>query len=117
MVEVGRLCVKIAGRDARKKCVVIDVIDKNFVMIDGQTRRKRCNIKHLIPLQQKIDIPKNASHEEVVSAFKKLGIEIKEKVKEKKKEKAEAAVEKEKKGKEAKKKKVKEKKKESESKK
>jgi len=117
MVEVGRLCVKIAGRDARKKCVVIDVIDKNFVMIDGQTRRKRCNIKHLIPLQQKIDIPKNASHEEVVSAFKKLGIEIKEKVKEKKKEKAEATVEKEKKGKEAKKKKVKEKKKESESKK
>ncbi len=117
MVEVGRLCVKIAGRDARKKCVVIDVIDKNFVMIDGQTRRKRCNIKHLIPLQQKIDIPKNASHEEVVSAFKKLGIEIKEKVKEKKKEKAEAAVEKEKKGKEAKKKKVKEKKKKSESKK
>jgi len=89
MIEVGRLCVKIAGRDARKKCVVIDVIDKNFVMIDGQTRRKRCNIKHLIPLQQKIDIPKNASHEEVVSAFKKLGIEIKEKVKVKEKEKAE----------------------------
>ena len=117
MIEVGRLCVKIAGRDARKKCVVIDVIDKNFVMIDGQTRRKRCNIKHLIPLQKKIDIPKNASHEEVVSAFKKLGIEIKEKVKEKKKEKAEAAVEKEKKGKETKKKKVKEKKKKSESKK
>ncbi|RLE43936.1 50S ribosomal protein L14e [Candidatus Woesearchaeota archaeon] len=116
MIEVGRLCVKIAGRDARKKCVVIDVIDKNFVMIDGQTRRKRCNIKHLIPLQQKIDIPKNASHEEVVSAFKKLGIEIKEKVKVKEKEKAEKEKKREEK-KEAKKKKVKEKKKESESKK
>jgi len=107
MIEVGRLCVKIAGRDARKKCVVIDVIDKNFVMIDGQTRRKRCNIKHLIPLQQKIDIPKNASHEEVVSAFKKLGIEIKEKVKVKEKEKAEKEKKREEK-KEAKKKKVKE---------
>ena len=36
MFEIGRLCVKIAGRDAGNKCVIVDVIDKNFVMIDGR---------------------------------------------------------------------------------
>ncbi len=30
-VEVGRVCMKLAGREAGKKCVVVDVIDKNFV--------------------------------------------------------------------------------------
>ena len=27
MIEVGRVCVKIAGRDAGKKCAVIKVLD------------------------------------------------------------------------------------------
>jgi large subunit ribosomal protein L14e len=79
MIDIGRLCVKIAGRDAGMKCAVVDIINDKFVMIDGQTRRKRCNISHLEPLKEKIDLKKGASHSEVVSAFKKLKIEIKEK--------------------------------------
>ena len=47
MIEIGRLCVKIAGRDAGKKCVVVDVVNDNTVLIDGETRRRNCNIKHL----------------------------------------------------------------------
>lgn len=78
MIEVGRLCIKTAGRDARKKCVIIEIIDNNFVLIDGQTRRKRCNIKHLEPLEKVIKIKKKASHADVVKEFKKLKIEIKE---------------------------------------
>ena len=74
-LTIGRLCVKIAGRDAGKKCVVLDHIDKNYVLIDGETRRRKCNIMHLEPLDQTIEIPKNANHEQVVETFKKLGLE------------------------------------------
>jgi len=76
VMEIGRLCVKIAGRDANKKCVIIDVLDKTYVMIDGETRRKKCNMAHLEPLKQKIDIEKGASHEKVKAKFKELGIDI-----------------------------------------
>jgi len=78
MIEVGRLCVKTAGRDAGKKCVITEVVDEKFVMIDGETRRRKCNAKHLEPLKDTIKIAKNAAHKEIVDAFKKLGIEIKE---------------------------------------
>jgi large subunit ribosomal protein L14e len=78
MIEVGRLCVKTAGRDAGNKCVIIDVVDEKFVMIDGETRRRKCNVKHLEPLKEMIKMVKNASHKDVVDAFKKLGIDIKE---------------------------------------
>ena len=70
MYQIGRLCVKIAGRDARKKCLVIEILDDNFVMIDGQTRRKKCNVKHLEPLDKILKIKKSASHKEVVDALK-----------------------------------------------
>lgn len=38
-MEIGRVCIKIAGRDAGMKCVVVEQLDNNFVLIDGQTRR------------------------------------------------------------------------------
>lgn len=76
MIDVKRLCIKLAGRDAGKKCVVVDVLDKKFVMIDGLTRRRRCNIAHIEPLKETLNIKKGASHDEVKAAFKKIGIEI-----------------------------------------
>jgi large subunit ribosomal protein L14e len=76
-MEVGRLCVKTAGRDARRKCVVIDVLENSYVMVDGQTRRRKVNIAHLEPMNQVIKIKKGASHEEVAKAFEELGIETK----------------------------------------
>ena len=77
MIDVGRLCVKIAGRDAGRKCIVVSILDNNFVLIDGETRRRKCNIIHLEPLAQVLDVKDNAAHDAVVSAFKKLGIELK----------------------------------------
>src|SRR3990167_5767334 len=79
MFEIGRLCVKIAGRDAGKKCVVIDVLDNNFVLIDGQTRRRKCNLRHLEPLDKIIILTKNASNDEVIRALKEESIECEEK--------------------------------------
>ena len=76
LFEVGRLAVKIAGRDAGKTCIIVDNVDENFVLIDGQTRRRKCNIKHLEPLPQTIKIKKAASHAEVKAEFKKIGLEV-----------------------------------------
>ena len=72
MIEIGRLCVKIAGRDAGLKCVIVDILDDKFVLIDGQTRRRKCNILHLEPLMEVIKIKKNASHEDIKKEFDKL---------------------------------------------
>ena len=90
MFEIGRLCIKIAGRDANRKCLVIDIIDDNYVLIDGQTRRRKCNIIHLEPLDKIVKIKKNASHDEVVKELKKIKISVSEKkAKRKKKTSAE----------------------------
>lgn len=78
LFEIGRLAVKIAGRDAGKTCVIIDKIDERFVLIDGQSRRKKCNVKHLEPLPQILKLRKNASPEEVKAEFQKLGLEKRE---------------------------------------
>ncbi len=72
MLEIGRICVKLAGRDAGKKAVVIDVLDEPYVLVDGEVRRKKCNVKHLEPLDETIEIKKNATHSEVLEA---LGLE------------------------------------------
>ena len=84
MNEIGRLIVKLAGRDAGLKGVIVDILEKNYVLIDGQVRRRKCNIMHVEPLDKIIKIPKQATHEEVVKALKEEGIEVEEKRKVKK---------------------------------
>ena len=74
MIEVGRFVVKVAGRDAGKKGVIVDVLDDKFVLLDGETRRRKVNILHIEPLNQTIKIEKNASHEAVAKALEELGI-------------------------------------------
>jgi large subunit ribosomal protein L14e len=82
--DIGRICVKIAGRDANKTCVIVEVLDANYVMIDGETRRKKVNIRHLEPLDKTVELKKGASHADVKKAFSALGIELKEASKSKK---------------------------------
>jgi large subunit ribosomal protein L14e len=77
-MEVGRICVKIVGREAGKKCVVVDLVDKNFVLITGpktvsDIKRRRANINHLEPTREKIDINRGATDEEVTEALKTAG--------------------------------------------
>jgi large subunit ribosomal protein L14e len=70
--------MKIAGREAGKMCVIIDIIDNKKVLIDGQTKRRNCSINHVEPLKKVLDLKKGASHAEVFSALKKEGIEVRE---------------------------------------
>ncbi len=75
-VEVGRICVKLNGREAGRKCVIVDVIDKNFVLITGPkkysgVKRRRTNVKHLEPTEESIDVKKGASDEDVAKVADK----------------------------------------------
>ena len=56
MMTVGRLCMKIAGRDAGKKCVIVEDLGKGYFLIDGETRRRKCNVTHLEPLTEVLNI-------------------------------------------------------------
>jgi large subunit ribosomal protein L14e len=87
MIEVGRICLKICGRDGGRECVIVDILDDNYVLIDGNVRRRKCNIFHLESTPKKIDIKKGASHEDVKKEFSKLKIDVWETKPKEKKEK------------------------------
>jgi large subunit ribosomal protein L14e len=71
IMEPGRVCVKLAGREAGKKCVVVETQDKNFVVVLGDgIRRRRCNISHLEPTSETIKLKKTASDKEILKSLK-----------------------------------------------
>ncbi len=84
-LDLGQICIKTAGREAGSVCVVVDKIDDNFVLIDGQVRRRKCNVLHLKTLDKKLEIKKNEASETIKRELKVLGYEIKEKQKKEKK--------------------------------
>src|SRR3989338_1261311 len=74
--EAGRLCVKIAGREACRVCVVVNKADTTHVIVTGPRfvtgiRRRKCNIEHLEPLTEKLKIKADASDSDVMDALKK----------------------------------------------
>ncbi len=76
-IEIGRICVKATGRETGKKCVIVDLTDKSFVLVTGPksvtgVRRRRVNISHIELLQDKVEIKRGATDEEVAEALKKL---------------------------------------------
>ena len=75
MYEIGRICIKTAGRDAGNFCVIVDILDDKLVLIDGNVRRRKCNIMHLEPTNKTIKIAKKASHDSVKAEFQKLELE------------------------------------------
>ncbi|MFH1473726.1 MAG: 50S ribosomal protein L14e [Candidatus Aenigmatarchaeota archaeon] len=104
MYEAGRICLKIAGREAGKYCVIVESVDDNFVLITGPkaitgVKRRKCNIEHIEPTENKIDIASKADDASVESLWKSSGLvekleievpvkrEFKKKVKETKKKK------------------------------
>jgi len=81
MIEIGRLCIKLKGREAGRKAIIVDILDKNFVIIDGNVKRRKCNINHIDILPEKFDIKKGAATEEIKKLFKEKGILIEKKPK------------------------------------
>ena len=62
--------MKLKGREAGSRCVIVDVVDRNYVIVTGPpevtgVRRRRVNMSHLQPLDKVIEISKNASDDEI----------------------------------------------------
>ena len=71
-IDIGRICEKISGREAGKRCVIVDVVDRNYVIVTGPlsltgVRRRRVNMNHIKPLDEIIDISRNASDEDILT--------------------------------------------------
>lgn len=78
-IEIGRVCVKTVGREAGRKCVIVDIIDENFVLVTGPkqlsgVKRRRVNIKHIEPLNLVLNIPRGASDDEVLKAIEEKNL-------------------------------------------
>lgn len=77
-VEVGRICVKTLGREAGSKCIIVDLVDDNFVVITGPkdvngVKRRRANLKHIEITKDSIAIKKGSTDDEVKKALEKEG--------------------------------------------
>ncbi|MEM4510846.1 MAG: 50S ribosomal protein L14e, partial [Pyrobaculum sp.] len=88
VLDIGRVVVKVLGREAGRKAVIVDIIDENYVVITGPksltgVRRRKVNINHIEPTDKKIDIKRGASDEEVLRAIEASGLVdyLREKVK------------------------------------
>ncbi len=57
LVEEGRVCIKKFGRDAGARAVITKVVDGNNVSVVTaiRPRARKCNVKHLEFLAEKID--------------------------------------------------------------
>lgn len=84
-LEVGRVCLKVAGREAGKLCVVVKKLvgegakSESFILVTGPklltgVKRRRCNIEHLEPTQHIVEIKEDATDEEVIEAYKKANL-------------------------------------------
>jgi large subunit ribosomal protein L14e len=78
-LEVGRVVMKTAGREAGKYAVVLKKMDNAFVLISGPklltgVKRRRCNINQLQPLQHVIEIKEEAGDEDIITAMEKSGL-------------------------------------------
>ncbi len=64
------------GRETGRKCVVVDVVDKNFVLVTGPksvtgVRRRQTNVDHLEPTPESVEVKKGAPDDEVEKALTK----------------------------------------------
>lgn len=84
VLEVGRVCMKIAGREAGKYCVVLKPAgktksEKSFVFVTGPrlltgVKRRKSNIDHLKATEYKLEVSEGAADEAVLGAYEKAGL-------------------------------------------
>jgi len=79
MLELGRIVLKIAGRETGKYAVIVDKIDDNFVLITGPksitgVKRRKCNIDHIEPTENKFDINPKADDASIENLWRSSGL-------------------------------------------
>lgn len=76
--DVGQVCVKLLGREAGYLCTIVEVIDKNFALVDSSSKkvkRRRCNFKHLSPTKYMLEgLKKGATKKAIEEAVEKAGL-------------------------------------------
>jgi large subunit ribosomal protein L14e len=75
-MEIGTICMKIAGREAGLYCVIVDKVDDSFVVITGpktitRVKKRKCNINHLEPTSEKFDIKQEEDDSKIEELWKK----------------------------------------------
>lgn len=75
-LDVGRVCMKVVGRESGMYCVVLKNINKSFIEITGPKlltgiKRRRVNINHVEPTKYKLELKEGADENEVLAAFEK----------------------------------------------
>jgi len=73
-IDIGRICVKLVGREAGKKCIIVDVVDKNFILVTGPkqlngVKRRRVNVNHVEITDRKVNIKRGESDEDLVKTL------------------------------------------------
>jgi len=76
VLSIGRICLKTKGRESGSKCVVVNIIDDNFVEVTGPkeltgVKRRKVNVSHLAPLDKVIKVRKGATDKMVLTALKR----------------------------------------------
>jgi len=79
LYDIGRICVKVVGRETGSHCVIVEIKDDSYVVITGPknlsgVRRRNCNTRHLEPLEAVLPISKGADDETVAKAIEEAGL-------------------------------------------
>jgi large subunit ribosomal protein L14e len=78
LIEKGRVCLKIAGREAGKYCIVLEQPRDGFVTIAGPkavtgVKRRKCSIFHIEPTEHMLETG-GATDSELESGWKSSGL-------------------------------------------
>ncbi|MEK6932208.1 MAG: 50S ribosomal protein L14e [Nanoarchaeota archaeon] len=73
---IGRVIVKLSGKEAGRYGIIVDQLNENYVLIDGNLKRRRSNLIHLELTEQVLDIKKGAPTSEVREAMKKARLKV-----------------------------------------
>lgn len=79
ILDNGRICLKTAGREAGKYCVVVDKVDDGFVLVTGPKsvtgiKRRKCNILHLEPTKERFEIESKTDDSRIEDMWKKSNL-------------------------------------------
>ncbi len=73
---IGFVGTKLLGREAGNTLVIVDQEKEGYVIVDGNVKRRRCNLKHLYLSTKKLEINKGDSTDKVQEAMKKENLEV-----------------------------------------
>jgi large subunit ribosomal protein L14e len=79
MIELGRVVLKIAGREAGKYAVIVENVNDTFVLITGPksitgVKRRKCNIDHIEPTEHKLEIDSKADDSTIENIWRSSGL-------------------------------------------